>query len=101
MAEYKTGERLRSRVSKVNVIVVRAAEGLEELTCGGVPLARMDDAVGNEQDLTEGTAIELGKRYENAEGTVELLCVAAGIGELALGGSPLTLKSAKPLPASD
>ena len=46
-----------------------------------------------------GTA--LGKRYVNAEGTLELLCVKPGKGSLTVGSAPLTLKEAKQLPSSD
>jgi hypothetical protein len=41
----------------------------------------------------------LGKRYEAAG--VEVLCTAAGEGTLTCDGQPMTLKTAKPLPASD
>jgi len=34
-------------------------------------------------------------------GTVELLCVKAGKGSLAIGGVALQTKDAKPLPSSD
>nr|BFE35725.1 hypothetical protein GCM10010200_079760 [Actinomadura rugatobispora] len=48
-----------------------------------------------------GGGAQLGKRY-TAEGVdIELLCVRAGTAELAVDGSPVVLKSAKPLPASD
>ena len=48
---------------------------------------------------TRGTLI--GKRYVDAAGTVELLCVKPGKGSLAIAGVALQLKDAKPLPASD
>ena len=47
----------------------------------------------------KGTLI--GKRYVDAAGTVELLCVKPGKGSLAIAGVALQLKDAKPLPASD
>ena len=43
----------------------------------------------------------MGKRYVDAAGTVELLCVKPGKGTLAADGVALLLKEAKPLPASD
>ncbi|WP_081608668.1 hypothetical protein [Rhodococcus ruber] len=101
MSLYKTGERLRSQVSAVNVVVVRVDDSVSELTCGGVRLARTDEETSADQVLTEGPSIELGKRYEDEAGLVELLCVTAGVGELAANGSPLSIKTAKPLPASD
>ena len=43
----------------------------------------------------------LGKRYVNAAGALELLCVKPGDGSLAVDGEHLVLKEAKPLPSSD
>jgi hypothetical protein len=43
----------------------------------------------------------LGKRYINTADTIELLCTSSGAGELCCDGVPMTVKSAKPLPASD
>jgi hypothetical protein len=52
-----------------------------------------------EPGFAQGT--QIGKRYVDAGGTVELLCVKGGQGSLSIGGVPLQLKDAKPLPASD
>ena len=49
--------------------------------------------------FAEGTKI--GKRYVDAAGTVELLCVKGGQGSLSIAGVALKTKDAKPLPASD
>ena len=49
--------------------------------------------------FAEGT--KMGKRYVDAAGTLELLCVKAGQGSLAVGGVALQTKDAKPLPSSD
>ena len=43
----------------------------------------------------------MGKRYVDAEETVEVLCTKPGDGSLGLGDTLLDLKEAKPLPASD
>ncbi len=37
----------------------------------------------------------------DAAGSVELLCTSSGTGALTCDGEPMTIKSAKPLPASD
>ena len=42
----------------------------------------------------------LGKRYTD-DGALEVLCTKAGEGSLSIGDTPLVLKEAKPLPASD
>lgn len=44
---------------------------------------------------------QMGKRYVDADGTLELLCVKAGAGSLSLDGVALTTKEAKSLPSSD
>jgi hypothetical protein len=49
--------------------------------------------------FADGTKI--GKRYVDAAGTIELLCVKAGQGSLSIAGQALKVKDAKPLPASD
>jgi hypothetical protein len=43
----------------------------------------------------------IGKRYTDAAGTLELLCTVSGAGALSCDGVPMTIKAAKPLPASD
>ena len=42
----------------------------------------------------------MGKRYVDDSGA-ELLVTKAGAGSLSIGDTPLELKTAKPLPASD
>jgi hypothetical protein len=48
--------------------------------------------------FSEGTA--MGKRYVDESGA-EVLVTKAGAGSLSIGNTPLVLKEAKPLPASD
>ncbi|WP_016694149.1 hypothetical protein [Rhodococcus rhodochrous] len=43
----------------------------------------------------------MGKRYEDAETGLEVLCVKAGAGSLSIAGRPLSFKEAKTLPSSD
>ncbi|EUA30718.1 hypothetical protein I553_4975 [Mycobacterium xenopi 4042] len=42
----------------------------------------------------------MGKRYVDQSGA-EILVTKAGAGTLSIGQTPLTIKEAKPLPASD
>ena len=51
------------------------------------------------EDASEGT--QIGKRYTNEAGDLELLCTKPGKGSLGSGGKTLTVKGAKPLPSSD
>lgn len=52
-------------------------------------------------DETADAVTLIGKRYVDANDTVELLCTCSGSGELACDGVPMTHKAAKALPASD
>ena len=99
----RPGSRFRSVVCETEVVVVRAPSAAVELCCGGRPMAPIDAGVAIEgpvsPDHAAGTA--LGKRYTDAEETIEVLCSKPGAGSLSLGAEALVTKSAKPLPASD
>lgn len=101
MAGLATGARLKSTVCNTEIMVIAAPDGEVDLTCGGSPMSA--DGAGNggvvHQDFAEGTT--LGKRYTDAEGQLEVLCVKGGEGSLASGGAPLKLKDAKKLPKTD
>jgi hypothetical protein len=95
----KPGTKLKSAVCDTEVMVIRASDAVVE--CGGTPMTdeRPADRKPLNPAFAEGTKI--GKRYVDSAGTLELLCVKAGKGSLSIGGVALTLKDAKPLPASD
>ena len=103
MPELKAGTRLKSTVCTTEVIVVKAPAGDVPVTCGGAPMVpateTVDDKGTPSPDAAGGTA--LGKRYVNEDETLEILCTKAGEGCLGLNGALLSLKEAKPLPASD
>jgi hypothetical protein len=101
MPPYKIGERLRSRVSTAEIVVVRSPGTELDITCAGVRLARDGEDRGTETPVDGADRIELGKRYEDRDSGLEVLCVVAGGGPLAAGGRVMPIKSAKPLPASD
>jgi hypothetical protein len=97
----KNGTRLQSQVCDTQVIVVRSAASLDDLRCGGQPMVAMDaDKSGGSPDpaMSEGNA--MGKRYVDEAGA-EVLVTKAGAGTLSVGETALSLKEAKPLPASD
>jgi hypothetical protein len=100
----RTGVRLRSQVCATEVIVVRPPSGEVALTCGGRPMVGIDAEVPeglSPAPESAGGAL-LGKRYTLADDDAfELLVTKAGAGTLADGGTPLVLKEAKALPASD
>ncbi|GAC1411550.1 MAG: hypothetical protein NVSMB69_13900 [Novosphingobium sp.] len=95
----KPGTKLKSAVCNTEVMVIRSGDG--QIECGGAPMAetKADGAGEPAADHAKGTL--MGKRYVDAAGTVELLCIKPGKGSLALDGVALTVKDAKPLPASD
>lgn len=95
----KPGTRLKSAACDTEVMVIRCADGV--ISCGGAPMgeAKPADAAELSTDFSGGTL--MGKRYVDAAGQYELLCVKPGKGSLAVDGVALVTKDAKPLPASD
>ncbi len=95
----KPGTKLKSTVCDTEVMVIRGTDVVVD--CGGAPmvLERPPERGALTAGSDKGTLI--GKRYVNAAGTVELLCVKPGKGSLSIAGVALQLKDAKPLPASD
>jgi hypothetical protein len=98
----KNGTRLQSQVCDTQVIVVRTTDSLDDLRAGGAPMialdAAKDETLALDPEFTTGNA--MGKRYVDGGGA-EVLVTKAGAGTLSIGISPLSLKEAKPLPASD
>jgi hypothetical protein len=98
----KNGTRLQSQVCDTQVIVVRSAESIDDLRAGGAPMVPIGDdvdaSVTIDPDFSGGTL--MGKRYVDDAGA-EVLVTKAGKGSLSIGATPLQIKEAKPLPASD
>ena len=95
----KPGTKLKSAVCDTEVMVVRAADAVVE--CGGAPMVEERPADRQPVNAAFAAGTKMGKRYVNAAGTVELLCVKQGQGSLSIAGEALKIKDAKPLPASD
>ena len=99
----RPGARLRSAVCDTEAVVVRLPTTGEVISCGGADMLPVDqtrDPTASPQPGAD-TGSLLGKRYADAESGIEMLCTKAGQGTLAIGGRPLALKEAKPLPSSD
>jgi hypothetical protein len=101
----KNGTRLQSQVCDTQVIVVRSADSLDDLRAGGAPMvpigtesSEKDGSLAIDAALSDGNL--MGKRYVD-DGGAEVLVTKAGAGTLSIGTTPLTIKEAKPLPASD
>lgn len=99
--ELKPGTRLVSVACTTEVIVVKATRPDAVLTCGGHPMGTGGPAERLAAVSVSPTPNALGKRYADADGTLEVLVTKAGAGLLAVDGHPLTPKDAKPLPSSD
>jgi len=101
MAKLKAGTRLQSAVCSTEVMIVKAPEEAD-LTCGGAPLLPLgkDKSGADPADGADG-GTQIGKRYVDADETLELLCTKPGKGSLAVGGAAMSIKGAKPLPSSD
>ena len=100
--KLNVGLALYSTVDSTAVIVVRASDADVTITCGGEEMTTekpAGDAGAAAAPSADGTL--LGKRYTDEELGLELLCTKGGPGALAVNGSPLEIKQAKPLPASD
>ena len=95
----KPGTRLKSAACDTEVMVIRSGDGV--ISCGGAPMgeAKPAEPAPLSADFSGGTL--MGKRYVDAAGAYELLCVKPGKGSLAVDGVALATKDAKPLPASD
>ena len=97
----KPGTRLFSAVCETQMIAVKAPADAIELTIGGAPASTEAADTGGSVAEGHGGGTLIGKRYVDDADTIELLCTKAGEGLPAIDGQPLSIKDAKPLPASD
>ena len=95
----KPGTRLKSAACDTEVMVIRCGEGT--IACGGAPMGEAKPAEAAELSPDHAGGTLMGKRYVDAGGAFELLCVKPGKGSLSVDGVALVTKDAKPLPASD
>lgn len=99
----KAGARIKSAVCDTQIMVIKAAAGDYALHCGGAPMLAMADSPPDGATLnpaqSDGTL--MGKRYVNADESIEMLCTKPGAGSLSLDGTALAVKQAKQLPSSD
>lgn len=101
--ELKAGLRLESATCDTQVVVVKAPKDAPDVDvrCGGAPMRPLGEGGERVPISAEGEPTLLGKRYEDAELGLELLCSQGGEGSLTVGEAPLLVKGAKPLPSSD
>jgi len=101
--DIKPGSRWKSTVCTAEVVVVRPPKPAGVLQCGGAPVHALgtESQASGEVHPDHSGGVLVGKRYTDIESGIEVLGAKAGKGSLAFDGRPLTLKEAKPLPASD
>ncbi len=97
----KPGTKLSSTVCKAQIMVLRAPAQELSVSCGGAPMQIGDPADLGEidADLSGGTLV--GKRYTDADESMEFLCTRGGEGTLQVEGFVIDIKAAKKLPSSD
>lgn len=97
---YKPGTKLSSTVCTTQIMALRVPGDALEITCGGAPMQVGDPAeLGTPSGENSGTLV--GKRYVDAEETMEFLCTRGGDGSVSVNGTTLGIKQAKQLPSSD
>jgi len=99
--QLKTGARLKSATCDGEVMVVKAPAGAVELSCGGAPMVESAPAARQAVHPDHAVGIRIGKRYVTEDGELELLCVKAGAGGLAVDGKLLLQKDTRQLPKTD
>ena len=103
MAKLKPGSRMRSAVCATKVMIIASPDADVELCCGGAAMLDVGEEPAGGQEIAADASggTQLGKRYVNEAGDLEVLCMNPGDGSLTAGGAGLTIKGAKPLPSSD
>jgi len=101
MRVLKAGQKLKSSVCDTQVMVIKPIPGEHDLRCGGVSMIEVTDAPSGTLDPAHAEGTLLGKRYVNADESLELLCVKSGAGGLSLDNMALAVKQPKALPSSD
>ncbi len=99
--QLKAGGRFKSAVCETQVMVIKAPAGEFALACGGADMIAPTATGGAALDPAFAGETLIGKRYVNADESLELLCTKGGNGALSFDGQRLEVKQAKQLPSSD
>jgi hypothetical protein len=101
--DLKPGSRWKSVVCNAEVVIVRPPKTSVVLECGGHSMTAISDAKpeGLAVSPAHSAGVHMGKRYVDEATGLEVLASKAGVGSLSIGGSPLSVKEPKALPASD
>ena len=100
--KLRTGQSLASVVDPTTVMVIKAPAAEVTVTCGGPEMVEAGSGGDRHApDPAQQDGTQMGKRYADDDLGIELLCTKPGTGTLAVDGTQLPLKDAKPLPSSD
>ncbi len=94
----QVGKRYKTATG-AEVIVTKGGAGT--LTDGTVELVLSDSAQAPAAGPDSAEAIQLGKRYQSSDGSIEALVIKAGKVDLRCGGEPMKLLQPKVLPSAD
>jgi len=98
---YKPGIKLSSTVCMTQIMALRVPAAELEITCGGAPMQVGEPAERSTPDGTQSGGTLVGKRYVDADESMEFLCTRGGEGTVSVNGTALDIKQAKQLPSSD
>lgn len=98
---YKPGTKLSSTVCKTQIMVLRAPAAELDISCGGAAMQVGDPAELSAMDSNKASGTLVGKRYTDADETMEFLCTRGGDGSVEVAGYTVGVKAAKKLPSSD
>ena len=95
LASRRVGTRLQSQVCDTQVIVVKSADSVDDLRCGGAPMVPIGDANSGAATIDPAFADNkvMGKRHVDEAGAEVLITKA--------GAETLAVKEGRPLPASE
>jgi hypothetical protein len=100
--KLQVGQTLHSAVDSTALIVIRGCDLDLTVTCGGEAMAPQGEGAGPlPASAAMGGGALIGKRYTVDGLEIELLCVKGGEYAVAIDGTELVQKGARPLPASD
>jgi hypothetical protein len=101
--DLKPGSRWKSAVCDAEFVVVRPPKTAVVLECGGHPVSPHAGPKPDGLTLSpdHGGGSTAGKRYADAETSLEVLCSKGGAGSLSIEGRVIGAMEAKKLPASD
>ncbi|MFR9804141.1 hypothetical protein ACL02T_17885 [Pseudonocardia sp. RS010] len=99
--QLKPGVRIYSTACSTELIAVKVPAGELDLKIGGLDAVTAPPADRADVQDGFGGGTQMGKRYRDESGTIELLCIKAGDGVPTLDGATLTVGEPKLLPSSD